>query len=62
MYLTIELLKQVGEQQRFSIFNNLVGKPQMVSLSTVEGGLKFILSALLSGERIYLSDGSKART
>jgi KAP family P-loop domain len=34
MYLTIELLKQVGEQQRFSIFNNLVGKPQMVSLST----------------------------
>ncbi len=34
MYLTIELLKKVDEQQRFSTFNNLVGKPQMVVLST----------------------------
>jgi KAP family P-loop domain len=34
MYLTIELLKQVSEQHRFSVFNSLVGKPQMVSLST----------------------------
>ena len=58
-YIFIEesLLEEYGGAQRLKI-----RAKERLNDSSVQGELRFVLSALLSGDRIYLSDGSKART